>query len=195
MQLEDFDLRASFATYFIISIILLLLPYGPALWWLWTVYTLYKLTKVRNEHFNRSFKRMKKLLVRLGLYDRLKERLSTLKPSPRSPLANAMLSMLPPYAFFLLYLLWKDLREHSLKEASLYSLVAEALKEEGLFVVSEIDVERLAVKERPWALYALVTFLTAGLFAFYCLYAYMKDFNEHLSAQASLDSSLWKHSS
>jgi hypothetical protein len=157
-----------------------------------SIILIYKLVKRRNTHFKRQIFLFEDIVaatkaiatktganaeISLASCDRtLRE--AKAEETEKSAMLWAILSaFLFPAIWYVEYFLMKDFYKHERREDGFWEDIGRALDKTGI----KLSVPRRTapMPERSFALYLILTIITAGFFGIYWLYTLLKDPNQH----------------
>ncbi len=162
----------------------------------------YRLVKRRNHHFRRQIllfeditTAAKKIIMKkevdaefdLASIDRtLKEIKAEETESEKSAMLWAILSPFNGLALlYVWYFLMKDFSKHERREDTFWTEISKTLSKAE--VNFEVPARTDPLLERSFALYLILTVITAGLFGIYWLYALLKDPNVHFRYHTKIE--------
>lgn len=163
---------------------------------------MYRLVKRRNHHFRRQIllfeditTTIRKITTKkgvdaefdLGSLDRtLREIKAEETESERSAMLWAVLSMFNGLALlYVWYFLMKDFNKHERREDAFWTEASKILNKAGIKL--EVPARTAPLFERSFALYFILTIITAGLFGIYWLYVLLKDPNVHFRYHVKIE--------
>lgn len=157
-------------------------------------YVIYKWVKRRNEHFERTLRLYETLteiaevlgFERAGLIKSRLNEVREINRSMKSPVANAILTIVPFYIYYVYHFLNKDFVRHSEKERLFLAELVDELRERVPSFVRRLD-ELKPVPERSTLLYFILTVLLGSLFLIYWVYTLTKDPNEHFKTHRVIE--------
>ncbi len=160
------------------------------------LYVIYKWVERRNEHFRRTlslfetiaelaevlkFRRSYAIKSRLNEFREVNSRM-------RSALANAILTIVPFYVYYVYHFLNKDFVSHSEKEKLLLIEIFDELRERLPGFTRRVE-EFVTVPDRSTFLYIILTLVT-GFFTLYWVYTLTKDPNKHFESHGIIEREL-----
>jgi len=162
----------------------------------------YRLVKRRNHHFRRQTllfeditATIKKATTKkgvdaefdLGSLDRtLREIKAEETESEKSAMLWAILSPFTGLALlYVWYFLMKDFNKHEKREDAFWTETSNILNKAGIKL--ELPARTEPLFERSFALYFILTLITAGLFGIYWLYTLLKDPNVHFCYHTKIE--------
>jgi hypothetical protein len=86
-------------------------------------------------------------------------------------------------SFIVYYLLMQDYAQHDTVEAQYFSVMSGALAKLGL--AGQAGQAARTIPDREYVTFLLLSLVTCGIYGFYWMYVMVKDFNDHLVAQAA----------
>jgi hypothetical protein len=164
---------------------------------------IYKLVKRRNTHFKRQVflfedvvAAAKALAIKTGVNAEIglascdrTVREAKAEETEKSAMLWAILSaFLFPAIWYVWYFLMKDFYKHERREDGFWEDIGRALDKTGI----KLSVPRRTapMPERSFALYLILTIITAGFFGIYWLYTLLKDPNQHFTYHTQIEDPL-----
>jgi len=162
----------------------------------------YRLVKRRNHHFRRQILLFEDITAtirkattkkgvdaefELGSLDRtLREVKAEETESEKSAVLWAVLTAFNGLALlYVWYFLMKDFYKHERREDAFWTEISKILDKVGIKL--ELPARTDPLVERSFALYLILTLITAGLFGIYWLYVLLKDPNVHFRYHAKIE--------
>lgn len=163
---------------------------------------MYRLVKRRNHHFRRQILLFEDIAAAvrrttakkefdaeldLGSLDRtLRETKAEETESEKSAMLWAILSVFNGLALlYVWYFLMKDFSKHERREDTFWTETSKILNKAGVNL--EVPTRTDPLLERSFALYLVLTIITAGIFGIYWLYTLLKDPNVHFMYHAKIE--------
>jgi hypothetical protein len=166
---------------------------------------IYKLVKRRNAHFKRQLllfddiaaalkaiaaKKGTNVEVDLAYLNRtLKETRADETESEKSAMLWAILSTASPLgALYVWYFLMKDFYKHERREDGVWADMGRIM--EKCEIKFEVSPRKVPLPERSFALYFILTLITAGFFGIYWLIVLLNDPNQHFEHHIKIEEPL-----
>ncbi len=207
---EKTDRIMSFAIYFAISIIILVIYMAASLlesassmiivlslYIIFVTYVMYLLIK-REEHLKRERQLLKNLILFFEgkideskispLRHELRERES--EEEEKNPIIWALLSLIPFAALYVYYFLMIDFYRHDKREAYTLQFVNKAMEDSGAEFVIPKKPQNQEIPKRNFILFLVLTVVTFGLFGIYWFYILIRDPNAHFEYQKEWENRL-----
>ncbi len=163
------------------------------------LYVYYKLMERRDEHFKRmaavadtsiawlrerAAGREQAIAPELQELEQIRQAM-TMQSAERGAAVWLLLLIFTSCVGYLIffYLLMKDWREHDAYEARFFTLMSSALTKVGLS--QQAGQAAPNIPEREFVTYAILSFVTCGIYALYWTYVMIDDGNKHLDLQVS----------
>ena len=162
---------------------------------------IYRLVKRRNHHFRRQIllfeditATIRKTTTKKGIdaefdlapLDRtLREIKAEETESEKSAMLWAILSPTGLTQLYVWYFLMKDFSKHERREDTFWTEISKILNKAG--VNFEVPARTNPLLERSFALYLILTIITAGLFGIYWLYTLLNDPNIHFRYHTKIE--------